>query len=157
MSIFVHFARAWIMTIFTGRNEVGARLCFYTCLWFCSQGGSAPLHAGIHPPEQTPSGSRHPHRPGTPPRADTPLEADTPRTRHPPAVQCMLGDTGNKRGVRILLKWILVDHIWSPFKLWTHEVHHWNYCIEIIFKHFKSEHHFSGLFSRIITVFHSRF
>ena len=23
--------------IFTARNEAGARLCFYTCLWFCSQ------------------------------------------------------------------------------------------------------------------------
>ena len=33
----------------TARNEVGARLCFYTCLWFCSR-GSDPLHAGIHPP-----------------------------------------------------------------------------------------------------------
>ena len=30
--------------IFTARNEAGARLCFYTCLWFCSQegGGSYP-------------------------------------------------------------------------------------------------------------------
>ena len=27
----------------TARNEVGARLCFYTCVWFCSQGvGSGP-------------------------------------------------------------------------------------------------------------------
>ena len=24
--------------IITARNEVGARLCFYTCVWFCSQG-----------------------------------------------------------------------------------------------------------------------
>ena len=24
--------------LITARNEVGARLCFYTCLWFCSQG-----------------------------------------------------------------------------------------------------------------------
>ena len=28
--------------IITARNEVGARLCFYTCLWFCSQGGCLP-------------------------------------------------------------------------------------------------------------------
>ena len=28
--------------IFTARNEVGARLCFYTCVWFCSQGGAIP-------------------------------------------------------------------------------------------------------------------
>ena len=46
--------------------------------------GSASVHAGIHPPG-----------------------ADTPRE------QCMLGDTGNKRAVRILLECILVllyDH-----------------------------------------------
>ena len=28
-------------------NEVAGRLCFYTCLWFCSQGGSL---SGRHPP-----------------------------------------------------------------------------------------------------------
>ena len=57
--------------LFTARNEVGARLCLYTCLWFCSRGGgSASVHAGIPPlPEQT-------HTPG----ADTPLGADTPRS-----------------------------------------------------------------------------
>ena len=27
---------------FTARNEVGARLCFYTCLWFCLHGGWYP-------------------------------------------------------------------------------------------------------------------
>ena len=48
------------------------RKYFYTCLSFCSQGGSASVHAGITtPPEQTPLG------------ADTPPGADTPRTRHP--------------------------------------------------------------------------
>ena len=26
----------------TARNEVGARLCFYMCVWFCSQGGVIP-------------------------------------------------------------------------------------------------------------------
>ena len=25
------------------RNEVGASLCFYTCLWFCSWGGGIPV------------------------------------------------------------------------------------------------------------------
>ena len=30
--------RATCMVI-TARNEVGARLCFHTCLWFCSRGG----------------------------------------------------------------------------------------------------------------------
>ena len=37
-------------------NEVWGKVMFYTCLCFCSQGGgvSAPLHAGINPPRQTP-------------------------------------------------------------------------------------------------------
>ena len=39
-----------------------------------------------------------------------------PRTRHPPGAdtppeQCMLGDTGNKRAVRILLECILVLYV----------------------------------------------
>ena len=43
------------------------RLCFYTCLLFCSHGGSASVHAGIPPRGQAPLGPPHP-----------------PRTRHPP-------------------------------------------------------------------------
>ena len=41
------------------------RLCFYTCLSFCSQAGegSASVHAGIpHPPGSTPPGRRLPLR-----------------------------------------------------------------------------------------------
>ena len=50
----------------------------------------------------------HPPGPGTPPRTRY-----TPQTRYPrdqvhPSEQCMLGDTGNKRVVRILLECILV-------------------------------------------------
>ena len=53
------------------------------------EGGCAPLHAGIHPPKGP--------------------EADTPQSRHPPPQEkCMLGYTGNKRAVRILLEYILV-------------------------------------------------
>ena len=44
----------------------------------------------------------------TPPGADTPLGADTP-----PA-HCMLGDTGNKRAVRILLECIFVKTVMTP-------------------------------------------
>ena len=33
--------------IFTARNEVGSRLCFYTCLWFCSRGGGGGISACI--------------------------------------------------------------------------------------------------------------
>ena len=52
----------------------------------------------------------------TPSRADIPLGADTPGIRHPPwgadtpTAQCMLGDMGNKRAVRILLECILVEN-----------------------------------------------
>ena len=72
-------------------------------------GGSVPLHAGLHPslgtrgrhpPDQASPSSRHPQT------------RHTPRTRHPlaaaPPAQCMLGDTANKRVVRILLECNLV-------------------------------------------------
>ena len=49
------------------------------------RGGCLPqCMLGYTPPEQTPQGSRH------------------------PPMQCMLGDTGNKRAVRILLECVLV-------------------------------------------------
>ena len=35
------------MSLITARNEVGARLCFYTCLWFCSGGGWVVISACI--------------------------------------------------------------------------------------------------------------
>ena len=76
----------------TTRKQSLQRLCFYTCLSvILFTGGDVCLSAcwDTHPPGQTPPLDRHP-------RADT-----------PPA-QCMLGDTGNKRAVRILLKCILV-------------------------------------------------
>ena len=62
----------------------------------CPRGLSTPLHARIHPPDQR----QTPPPPGT--RGRHP-----PRSRHPPP-KCMLGDTGNKRVVRILLECILV-------------------------------------------------
>ena len=52
----------------TACNKVWARLCFYTCLWFCSQGATA----GIPPPRSRP--------PGT----DTPLS----RNHHPRSSKC---------------------------------------------------------------------
>ena len=59
----------------------------------CPKGESGLLHAGIHPPGQTPPWAdtplgRHPLWADTTPWADTPW-ADTPLGR-PPA-QCMLG------------------------------------------------------------------
>ena len=67
----------------------------------------------VHPPGQV-----HPPWTGTPPdQVHPPLGPGTPSpgTRYtplwaqvPPPEQCMLGDTGNKRAVRILLECILV-------------------------------------------------
>ena len=81
------------------------------------RGVSAPVHAGIHlpgpeadtPQEQTPRRADNPleQTPPPGPEADTPrAEKPTPRADSP--TQCMLGDTGNKRAVRILLECILV-------------------------------------------------
>ena len=55
----------------TTRNEVGARLCFYTCLWFCSQGGL----------RQTSPRTRHPP---AAPWEQTPSDQAPPQTRHTP-------------------------------------------------------------------------
>ena len=67
--------------IFTGYNEVVAKVMFFTrvCHSVHREGVSASVHAGIPhplgadtPPEQTP------------PRVDTPQEQTPPRSRHPP-------------------------------------------------------------------------
>ena len=61
-------------------------------------GVSAPLHAGIHPPGQTPPLGRHPPWADTPlgrhPPGQTPPWADTPLGRHPLGSACW--DTVNK-------------------------------------------------------------
>ena len=78
-----------IVVLATVRKLSLRRLCFYTCLSVILFRGEC-LHAGMHTtPRQTLSGSRH-----------------------PPA-QCMLGDMGNKRVVRILLECILVSFMVS--------------------------------------------
>ena len=77
------------------------------CQEFCSQGGSASVHAGIPRPPRADT-----PRSGQPPRGvDTPSGADTPPTRQPPPAQCMLGDTVNKRAVCILLECNLVFNV----------------------------------------------
>ena len=87
------------------------------------KGGSASVHAGMHPPgadtlpgpcplgadtppgTDTPPGADTP-REQTPPRGDTPHSRHPPRSRHPP--NSMLEDTVNARAVRILLECNLV-------------------------------------------------
>ena len=94
--------------IFTARKRSLRRLCFYMCLSFCPQGGSAPLHTGIQPSwtrgRHTPPKANTPETRGRhppPPGADTPLirhpPEQTPREQRqapPPPAQYLLGDTG---------------------------------------------------------------
>ena len=62
---------------------------FYTCLSsILFTGGSASVHAGIPPGEQTPPQSRHPPQeqtPPSPPRTDTPREQTPPPRKQTPA------------------------------------------------------------------------
>ena len=64
--------------------------------------GSASVHAGIHTPLGRHPQSRHSQSRHTPPGS-----RDPPGSR-PPSAQCMLGDTGHKWAVHILLECILV-------------------------------------------------
>ena len=61
----------------TVRKRSLRRLCFYTCLSFCSQGGSASVHAGIPPPHLPPPGTRHPPD-QTPPEQTPPWDQTAP-------------------------------------------------------------------------------
>ena len=76
----------------------------------------------VHPPRYTPQDQVHPLAGTTPPEVHPWDQVHPPRTSytsrdqvHPPAgtllEQCMLGDTGNKRAARILLKCILVKFL----------------------------------------------
>ena len=117
--------------LFTARKRSLRRLCFYTCLSvILFTGGEVP--GQVHPPGRytPPWAGTHPPRAGTPPDRYTPLGRYTPLAGTPPRQvhpladtptpeQCMLGDTGNKRAVRILLECILV------FINFTHKVF-WN-------------------------------
>ena len=82
-------------------NEVWGKVIFYTCLSFCSQGRTwAGTETGTPTPQAgTPPDQRQVHLHRT--RGRYPLGRYTP-------LVCMLGDTGNKRAVRILLECILV-------------------------------------------------
>ena len=95
------------------------RLCFYTCLSFCSQGGGLPqCMLGHHPPppragtpwEQTPPRSGTP-REQTPPGTHTPpdQEHSPEQATPPPREQRRL----LLRTVRILLECILVGYFFN--------------------------------------------
>ena len=69
------------LSFITARNEVRARLCFYRCVLFCSQGGEyltryPPTRYTTPRTKYTPRDQVHPPGPGTPPSA--------PGTRYTP-------------------------------------------------------------------------
>ena len=106
-NLYLYFVQAILFNflIFTGRNEVVAKVIFLHLSVILFTGGSASVHAGILPWQQTPPlRSRHP-LPG----------AETPRSRHPPGIRYPLGSrlqhTVYEQPVRILLQCILVFQI----------------------------------------------
>ena len=110
------------LSLLPAATKLWPRLCFYTCLWFCSQGGSPgsappgsgrenpPRQAGRTPPDQ----ADPPGQAGTPPRqaGRTPQPGRPPQPRQGEPPQTRQGeppwDTVYERPVRILLECILV-------------------------------------------------
>ena len=82
----------------TARKPSLRRLCFYTCLSVYPPGRYTPC-VGTPPGQLHPPGQVHPCKAGT------------------PREQCILGDTGNKRAVRILLECSLVE-LSAHKKMW---------------------------------------
>ena len=80
-----------------GQGNIFTSVCLST-------GGSASVHAGMHPLEQTPPGVDNP------PEQTPPLGADTPREQTPPP-EGRLQHTVYERLVRILLECILVTPV----------------------------------------------
>ena len=73
----------------------------------CSTGGNTPPQQ-VHPWAGTPPQQVHPPAGTLPQQAHLP--GRYPRAGTPPREQCMLGDTGNKRAVRIPLECILISN-----------------------------------------------
>ena len=81
------------MSIFTGRNEVVAKVIFLHLCVILFTGGSASVHAGIPPPLEA-----------HPPSGSTPT---------PPPPGSRLRHTANEQPVRILLECIFVSLVFS--------------------------------------------
>ena len=72
-----------LSSLLLAATKLWPRLCFYTCVWFCSQGGVSgqgePLPNGELPPgPDTPPGMETPCGMETPPGADPPPGKETP-------------------------------------------------------------------------------
>ena len=65
-------------------NEVRDKVIFYTCLWFCSQGGSVcPIACWDTPPGLTPPAHNTPRQ--IPPRQTPPRPDNSPPRPHSPS------------------------------------------------------------------------
>ena len=87
-----------MVNYFCPQMKFGARLCFYTCLWFCSESGGmsgqVPTPGQVHPQQvHSPPGQVHPGRytpqagtpqAGTPPAGTPPQAGTPPGLVHPP-------------------------------------------------------------------------
>ena len=121
LQLSVYILPACYYTSLPPANEVCEGYVFTRVCHSVHKAGSAPVHAEMHthPPgpeadtlwdqRQTPWDQRQAPPPSQVPEAGTPPtgpEAGTPQE------QCVLGNTGNKRAVRILLECILVFFSW---------------------------------------------
>ena len=114
----LYYVQYGTVVFVTDRKRGLQRLCFNTCLSvILFTGGVCPSAYWETPPQTRgrhtspgpdPPRSRHLQPLGADPPSP-PLGADPPEQTLP--AQCMLGDTGNKRAVRILLECVLVGNI----------------------------------------------
>ena len=117
-----------IFSVACVKNSVHREGCLPQCML-----GYHPLGADT-PQEQPPPGADTP-RSRHPLGADTPQEQTPPTSsKHPPSVQCMLGDTVNKRAVCILLECNLVLHDFILHDFILHDFFHY-ICHLFIFFH----------------------
>ena len=142
----IDFTDTCAVHIFTGRNEVVAKVMFLLMsVILLTGGGSASMHAGIPPPptKQTPPGADTPPPPGaeTPPGAEpqsrhpqeqTPLErrppplgADTPQEQTPPGSRPPWEADSRIRSMSGLLECILVWKYSVAVFRWRKELN-WN-------------------------------
>ena len=98
-------------------TKLWPRLCFYTCVWFCSQGGS--------PGRENPPGGRHPPGPGRPPgsRPPPPDQAGRP---HPGQGEPPPGRENPPQtfALRLLGSWCLWFTLNYGQRVWSRESHH---------------------------------
>ena len=123
-----HMGTPWNRFIAAHKRSLGQGNIFAPVCHSVYKGwGSASMHAGIPPPRPevgTPPGTRGRHPPGSrhpPDQTPPPLGADTPPEADTPHEQCMLGDTGNKRAIRILLECNLVYNNYLQYRRETYE------------------------------------